>query len=94
MTYLTQGALGRKSTEWNQRNSVCNKFKGCKRVLSFLAPTAKIQELQDQLQRSYETNLDTEVIRCFSRLEKLTCQYPIFMNELITASGPFNIEQG
>lgn len=61
MTFFTQGALGRKQTKWNQQERFCDKFTGCEQAVSFLAPTTKVLELQDRLQRSYEEKLDTQV---------------------------------
>jgi len=61
MTFFTQGALGRKQTAWDSRESFCDKFSGCETVVPFLAPANKAEALHKKLQQAYNSNIHTEV---------------------------------
>ena len=61
MTFLTQGALGRKQTKWNPRDPICEQFFGCEKVVSFLAAKSKVAGLRVKLEMTYHANLATQV---------------------------------
>ena len=61
MTFLTQGALGRKSISLKSKESICDKFVGCERVVRFLAPKNKVKMLFFMLQKKYNENINTEI---------------------------------
>ncbi|MCB1760427.1 MAG: hypothetical protein KDI68_11700 [Gammaproteobacteria bacterium] len=61
MTFLTQGALGRKSIFLKSGDSICERFIGCESVAQFLAPAEKVRLLEQKLQKDYLLNIETEV---------------------------------
>jgi hypothetical protein len=82
MTFLTQGALGRKSTPWNPGEPLCGKFKDCEIAVPFSAPADKVSALLSRLQNAYENNAATAV---YNELEevyfvKYAVSYWIFHN--------------
>lgn len=62
MTFPTQGALGRKVVPWSPGEDPCPLFNECLRVVSFSAPTAKVDALFTTLQADYEASMSTEVL--------------------------------
>jgi hypothetical protein len=61
MTFSTQGALGKKVTQWDLNEPLCDKFKDCELVAPFLAPTQKVLELREELESMYTQNIQSEV---------------------------------
>lgn len=61
MTFLTQGALGRKVITLKPRSRICDKFVGCEDVARFYAPKEKVHMLFDMLQKKYNENISTEI---------------------------------
>ena len=62
MTFLTQGALGRKIVTWSPGSQICPKFKDCLDARSFLAPAFKTRKLYERLQKSYAERVESEVL--------------------------------
>jgi len=61
MTFLTQGALGRKIVNWSPGNPICENFNGCDEAVEFQAPEQKVSDLFTKLQRGYAENSDSEI---------------------------------
>ena len=61
MTFHTQGTIGRKSVVIDRGDPICEKFVGCEEVVSFYAPSNKVNALFDNLQYEYSNHLETEV---------------------------------
>ena len=68
MTFLTQGALGRKIVAREPNSPLCPLFKGYEQVKLFLSPVSKSQKLYDNLQSAYREQLNTQV---FNQVEQV-----------------------
>ncbi|MCP4408999.1 MAG: hypothetical protein GY807_14820 [Gammaproteobacteria bacterium] len=61
MTFLTQGALGKKVVSWSPGQPICENFRDCDVAVAFQAPEEKVTELFIKLQRIYAENSDSEI---------------------------------
>ncbi len=62
MTFLTDGALGRRIVKWDPGTPICPLFKDCRRAKAFSAPIQSASKLFNQLEDAYSTNAPTEVL--------------------------------
>ena len=62
MTFLTQGALGRKVVARVPDTPICPLFKDCLRAKAFYAPAFKAEALYKRLQAAYAEQASTEVL--------------------------------
>ena len=61
MTFLTQGALGRKVVSWVPGAPICPLFKDCLRAGPFQTPAPNAKVLYEKLQTAYSKHQSTEV---------------------------------
>lgn len=61
MTFFTQGALGKKSTQWKLNEPLCEKFKDCEIAIALNVPTEKVKALESQLHKAYQQQYLTQV---------------------------------
>jgi len=61
ITFLTQGALGKKNIRWQPGERLCEKFKDCETAVAFNAPENKVIALQQNLKTAYLDQKGSEV---------------------------------
>lgn len=61
MTFLTQGALDKKTIEWQPGQHLCTQFKNCQMIVPFSAPTRKVTHLKHTLDQVYQQAITSQV---------------------------------